>query len=159
MGSPAFTVIHFHILYIVYWIKDNYEVIRQFNLFPLAHGMEHIADRLWLADGMWQKMCDWVTHSLTELEMVVNAWVAFATKNYFLKPLFYKLNVHLHHCTTALYWLTLPLNDIFYWLININSSIFRFGRLHFNSLGLCPIVMLSIIEFWQIDDLLLGMKI
>ena len=68
------------------------------------------------------------------------------------------LNMHLqaaslHQCID---WHFL-LNAIVYWLININSSIFRFGRLHFNSLGLCPIVMLSIIEFWQIDDLLLGL--
>ena len=65
----------------------------------------------------------------------------------------------LHHCIVALIDWHFPLNDSFYWLININSSIFRFGRLHFNSLGLCPIVMLSIIEFWQIDDLLLGLLI
>ena len=36
-----------------------------------------MAEGLWLADGMWHKMCD----SLTELEMSVNAWVAFAPKN------------------------------------------------------------------------------
>ena len=36
-------------------------------------------------------------------------------------------------------------------------KISRFGRLHFNSLGLCPIVMLRLIEYWQIDDLLLGL--
>ena len=30
----------------------------------------------WMDDGVWNKMCDW----LTELEMAVNAWVAFATK-------------------------------------------------------------------------------
>ena len=37
----------------------------------------HAHDRLWLADGVWHKMCD----LLTELQMAVNAWVAFATKN------------------------------------------------------------------------------
>ena len=35
-------------------------------------------------------------------------------------------------------------------------SIVRLGRLHFNCGGVCPIRMNSIIEFWQIDELLLG---
>ena len=34
----------------------------------------------WMDDGVWHKMCDW----LTELEMSVNAWVAFASKNPFV---------------------------------------------------------------------------
>ena len=36
-------------------------------------------DRLWLADGVWHKMCDRLTDSLTELQMAVNAWAAFVT--------------------------------------------------------------------------------
>ena len=47
-----------------------------FNLFWLADGMEHIGEGLWLADQVGHKMCD----RLTELQMAVNAWVAFATK-------------------------------------------------------------------------------
>ena len=53
-----------------------------FTLFWLADGIKanHAHDRLWLADGLGHKMCDRQTHWLTELEMAVNAWVAFATK-------------------------------------------------------------------------------
>ena len=32
----------------------------------------------------------------------------------------------------------------------------RFGRLHFNSIGLCPMVLSGLIKYWQIDELLLG---
>ena len=42
--------------------------------------MEHLADRLWLADGVGHKMCDLLTYWLTDLEMAVNALVSFITK-------------------------------------------------------------------------------
>ena len=49
------------------------------NLFWLADGIKanHAHDRLWMADRVGQKICDW----RTELQMAVNAWVAFAIKN------------------------------------------------------------------------------
>ena len=33
---------------------------------------------------------------------------------------------------------------------------FRLGRLHLNAGGLCPIRARAIMEYWQIDELLLG---
>ena len=33
---------------------------------------------------------------------------------------------------------------------------FRLGRLHLNAGGLCPIRPRAIMEYWQIDELLLG---
>ena len=35
---------------------------------------------------------------------------------------------------------------------------FRLGRLHLNAGGLCPIRARAIMEYWQIDELLLGNK-
>ena len=35
---------------------------------------------------------------------------------------------------------------------------FRLGRLHLNAGGLCPIRARAIMEYWQIDELLLGTK-
>ena len=32
----------------------------------------------------------------------------------------------------------------------------RLGRLHLNSAGLCAIRMKALIDYWQIDELLLG---
>ena len=34
--------------------------------------------------------------------------------------------------------------------------IYRLGRLHLNAGGLCPIRARAIMEYWQIDELLLG---
>lgn len=36
--------------------------------------------------------------------------------------------------------------------------VFRLGRLHLNAGGLCPIRARAIMEYWQIDELLLGTK-
>ena len=33
---------------------------------------------------------------------------------------------------------------------------YRLGRLHLNSSGLCAIRMKALIDYWQIDELLLG---
>ena len=46
----------------------------------MADEIEHRTDGLWLAVAG----CDtnvWLTDRLTELQMAVNAWVAFATSN------------------------------------------------------------------------------
>ena len=63
----------------VYRIKANYEIIRHYRctLFLYFDWLMEWSTWLWLANGVWHKMCDW----LTELQMAVNAWVAFATKN------------------------------------------------------------------------------
>ena len=36
------------------------------------------------------------------------------------------------------------------------KKLFRLGRLHLNAGGLCPIRARASIEYWQIDELLLG---
>ena len=70
----------------LYWINrgDVYiDCVRNYsqpwNNQTRAGVQGYMADRLWLADGVWHKMCDSLTDSVTELEMAVNAWVAFAT--------------------------------------------------------------------------------
>ena len=35
-------------------------------------------------------------------------------------------------------------------------DVYRLGRLHLNSSGLCAIRMKALIDYWQIDELLLG---
>ena len=37
-----------------------------------------------------------------------------------------------------------------------HTTITRLGRLHLNSAGLCAIRMKALIDYWQIDELLLG---
>ena len=37
-----------------------------------------------------------------------------------------------------------------------SEELFRLGRLHLNAGGLCPIRARASIEYWQIDELLLG---
>ena len=63
----------------VYRIKANYEIIRHYRCTLLLYfdWLMEWSTWLWLANGVWHKMCDW----LTELQMAVIAWVAFATKN------------------------------------------------------------------------------
>ena len=51
--------------------KANHEIIRQYRCTVLIHFD-------WLI--RWDIKC--VTHSLTELEMAINTWVAFATKKW-----------------------------------------------------------------------------
>ena len=67
---------------IVYRIKANQEIIRQYMCTVLIYfdwlmELKPTMHMMWMADRVGQKICEW----LTELQMAVNAWVAFAIKN------------------------------------------------------------------------------
>ena len=75
-----------------YRIKANHEIIRQYRCtctvliyFDWLMEWNIWLKGFWLADGVGYKICDRQTDSFTELEMAVNDWVAFATKNNFLQ--------------------------------------------------------------------------
>ena len=68
----------------MYRIKSNHQIITDCTVvqYLICDGWILLDGGLWLADGVGHKMCDSQTDRQTELQMAVNAWVAFATKRF-----------------------------------------------------------------------------